>query len=92
MKEPRWPMPVHCYGRRYLVTNDEDLQQLLQWLTERRIALANRFRIGASWPRGEQSEPVSRAKWKCRDCDCFHRWNTERCTVSYRLRERVELV
>lgn len=51
-----WPVIVKCYGRKYSVVNREELDQLIEWLTDRRLALANRYRIGASWPRGERAK------------------------------------
>lgn len=48
----RLPVTVSCYGRRYVARTYAELNELLDYLVDRRLALANRFRTGTSWPRG----------------------------------------
>lgn len=61
----KWPMRVSCYGRRYEVNDDAEFAQLMRWLTDGLLMLANRYRVGKTWPRGERAKPVeSRTYWR----------------------------
>lgn len=49
-----WPMRVQCYGRCYEVYSERQMWELTKWLEHGEKALANRYRVGASWPRGSR--------------------------------------
>ena len=49
-------MPVRCYGRRYEAQNQQELDELLALLVRRDLRLANRYRVGGSWPRGKRAQ------------------------------------
>jgi hypothetical protein len=52
----RWPVKVSCYGRHYEAHNDTELADVQRLLVEHRLVEANRYRIGASWPRGRRGD------------------------------------
>lgn len=88
----RFPCPVKCYGRTYLTHNADELAELLGYLHQKNLRLANRFRVGGSWPRGKQA--ILRRDgplWRCGDCLNRHRWWTLRCPVSLRTRAEAQL-
>ena len=41
-------MPVQCYGRHYEAADGEELTELLDFLTHRHLARANRYRVASS--------------------------------------------
>lgn len=51
----KFPTRVQCYGRTYRANNGAELWLLLGFLRDGQIALANRYRVGKSWPRGKRS-------------------------------------
>lgn len=88
-----FPCDVVSYGRRYVVGNSGELNELLGWLERRQLALANRYRVGGSWPRGKRVVPRTIATtWGCLDCQRSHRGWTLHCTVSQRPRAICEAV
>ena len=88
VKGQRWPMRVACYGRTYEVHDAEAFTELLSWLDQPRLALANRYRVGKSWPRGTRTRDWR--LWACRDCGGRHRGWNDRCLVSQRPRAEAE--
>lgn len=87
----RFPTDVVTGGRRYVVGNSGELNELLGWLDSGRLALANRYRVGPSWPRGNRVVPRKIATtWRCRDCQRTHRAWTLACTISARPRTICE--
>lgn len=54
----KWPLKVSSYGRRYYVSNADELLQLLAWLDIKELRLANRYRVGSSWPRGSRERTI----------------------------------
>jgi len=55
----RFPMAVRCYGRRYEARDQDELDLLLDLLVKKDLRNANRYRVGASWPRGARAKPWS---------------------------------
>lgn len=58
----KWPIRLSCYGRKYEAHTPEQLTELTGHLIEGRIALANRYRVGGSWPRGKKGQPQVKAQ------------------------------
>lgn len=52
----QWPARVQCYGHDYVALDQRELDHLLGLLIERKLALANRYRVGGSWPRGHRRQ------------------------------------
>ena len=55
MMRQSYPLKVSCYGRRYEVWNNQELAEILKMLDRRDLRGANKFRVGASWPRGDRT-------------------------------------
>lgn len=89
----KFPVDVNCFGRRYRVTNGDEFKALIAYIDGGHLALANRYRIGKSWPRGARSRTVRKwahgPLWYCGDCDRSHRESTRQCPVSKRARDEI---